>query len=358
MEKIKKNYRFAAGIQEGNVTYFSNIEYNSLYAWTNGNDFPEFLGFFPEENNLKMMLHKQCLKVNEFLLFIPETSLHIHVFSLRTKSFSIVSEKEKGVPNSYSEALLVGNEVWIFPTNISNPIKVIDINTWKIINKICIGHNIKDELEDKTISRLSMQRNIIYISFSEEQRVVCLDTETKATKIICVGTNENFGVFKNDNGFWSISLNTNSIVWTSNDGTENVLELPYEDIQNRYFNNMVTHKNKIIFIPAFCHYFVIYNTDNNQLKILYDDNHNVINTKVPRYFKYDLKNDILSIYPFNSDMWVKIDLLTDTIIFESVQADVVDFNIFPYSEIYKASLVHESGMYALEDFLKYIVGKI
>ena len=115
-------FTFDAGKIVGNDLYFSSNYLNGLYKKDIRTGEVQFLGCFPKEKVGKDHLHKACYLWNDYLIFMPESSFHLHMWNINKMQFDTVDLDRYSDHYAFGDGCVVDDSVIIFPAVLEQPL--------------------------------------------------------------------------------------------------------------------------------------------------------------------------------------------------------------------------------------------
>lgn len=174
--------RFYEGYIVNNELWFSNLNYNALLKMNINTGKIQFIDKFPKFPEETRNLHIRIIKYNEFLYFIPFKSNLIHIWNLNNQNW----EKTIDIPYSdnvtIEDAVLLNNEIWIFPEILKNPIIKVNVvqGTIKTLTKLTENINtINKEYASIISCGISKYNEQLLLSIYKKDCVISINSKSE-----------------------------------------------------------------------------------------------------------------------------------------------------------------------------------
>lgn len=210
--------------------WYSSCSFNGLFFQEIESGKIEFVGYFPEEEFWQENLYRRVILMDRELIFIPFHAKHISIYHLDYRCFTIYSVPNAKVMGKYVSAVLIDNEIYLFPACAKKAI-IFDIKRKIVLELewfneifahlledpgqkfylagtvrfgehiflalkdtdrlICYGYQ-KEEvsqftlgLDGDSIGGMTVSQDRIYISTSKNGHIMCLDPWREEKKMLC-----------------------------------------------------------------------------------------------------------------------------------------------------------------------------
>ena len=131
-----KELQFYDAYIDDTYMYFSALDFNGLFRMRLGETKAEFLMHFPGDAVWQKVMHRQVIRVEDCLFFIPYRAHGISVFNLKnyTMDYILMSSKAKVFAN-YSRVVQCGEGYLLIPDDFKQPFMILDIKR----REVCIA---------------------------------------------------------------------------------------------------------------------------------------------------------------------------------------------------------------------------
>lgn len=287
---MKNNLNYIASYVYEDKRFFSNIEYNGLFAEDITTHHIEFVSFFENEMYTERFIHRDVIGVGERLFFIPFFGKGVSVYNSLSKKMRFVEINAKK-NFSVVAAYLFKDKIIIVPSEISCGLFCLDINTLTI-NKI--GLNITIDLSDKLVDLFGtcMYENKLYIAIYEDKQILEVDLESYDTVIhSLVGDYSIRNISIVDDKMWIVLLNEQSAIRVDLHNFNDIKVTPIIiESDNERLLRVIEWNDEIIVLPG-----------NDKFLYKYDNESQIfkkINKEIPSGFY----GDIVGYYAIEKDL--------------------------------------------------------
>lgn len=299
-------HAYSASYMKGNIWY-SAIERNGLYKYDLKKKRNEFVCFFDEEKILKKEIHRSCLAVANQLFFLPFNGKHIHIYNLDSFTMEAIEFCEC-VIDSFS----VMNEIWMICGGNGERLFVYNTDNRKIREVSEYGDAIK-KLGEHGGRRFNYYEGKIWFGCLASNQVANWDVRENKLNVYKTSIEDIFAVFPTENICWVVDRNTSNIYgWDykekvivyKTDNLRITAEKEALSVSTRFYNNICSCDNKIVFMPAYTDSLVIFNKGEFTY---YTIKANERYKNMPKCFGYAKNKNKVYLVPFCTDEFIEID---------------------------------------------------
>lgn len=179
---------FWDAVIEGECIWVSNVNFNGLFKIYREHKESQFITRFYGEKEIGG-LHKQVLKFENLLIFIPELGEQVALFDMKTekiKYISVVLENSRPGESKTAGAQIYKNELWIFPQYLSQDIIIINLRTEEIrrSNIFCsfLGER-KIQTESPAFGTPVFAERLVYIPLKNTKYIICFDVHKQEIRL-------------------------------------------------------------------------------------------------------------------------------------------------------------------------------
>lgn len=297
-------------------------------------DMSAHLLFVVEKQQEERNLCEEAAQYGSKIFFFPYSFINTEVIVYDIKDNSIeylvLSQKNKKIFGDYKPIQQIGNDVWLFPTDISRDAIKFHLDTqeieivvqWKeTINRIVVKNNSTDAF--RKVGELIEIQNVLYQPVKGTNHILGINKESYKTKYYTLPINIELHTIMDYNGreLWLADANNHGVVsWEPFTGETKFYPISLKDSGKKgvcWSMKLLCGKQYLWIIP---------HRDNKIIKLHYRTGEYDSIDIMPKKFSYDTKmtgsvfgmakknRNIADIYPFLSNLEIHIDLENDILL--------------------------------------------
>ncbi len=200
---------FNAGVLIENDVFFSDTTINALMKLNIENGECKFLDCFPEEGLDTKLLHRDCFRFEDELVFCPDQGNHIHVFNLKDNSLSCYPIfKSKQSRYNFSRSLKDGDYLWIFPGNLVQPIILFDVKRKEYSSFDSIESIVGEDMifsmsrTGAAVENIAKRENNVYIALKGTNQIIRFELETRKMDMIESRVSHIYSLYSDRDELW------------------------------------------------------------------------------------------------------------------------------------------------------------
>lgn len=246
-----KDVGFDAGAVLENILFFSDNTCNALISYDLTNNTKKYICGFPEErNDNQILLHKQCLKYKNEIIFIPNNADNVHIFDVRTSKLKVLPiEKEKTLNYNFCGGIIINNFLWIFPGNIQQKIIKINLSNYEICYKcnFYAALNKYVNLKQQAFWKVCHHENNVYLALLHTNKIVKYNLEENKVDVIETDIENLDSIYEANGKIYVCTLKEEVYIWDNKKNKINKCKLEYR-LEREGSNSIIKNKNGIVFL--------------------------------------------------------------------------------------------------------------
>ena len=373
-------FSFSGACKVDDTLYFSASIFNGLIKYDLIHKKFEYIAGFCNCDEKMIGVHNKAFKNGDEIFFAPDRARGIHLYNMKNNSIEYIDLglKEDSVYRGI-DSVEIGEKIVIIPAYKNSPFFIFDKNSHTLKKTDLLETWLPDELKDcdKPIfwSGFSLCGNRIIGCVWNSSYLAEIDTDnfTVSFKKISEENMHFSGAAYSDGRYYFTCLNTGDIVSVSASFEDSVIiknEALYlgDNVDKLKYTAIINIKDKVLLIPNFDK--KIYVVDNTagiiSEYIDFPNDYYDLNTMDRgvwrRFFSYEVKDNLLYMFPSKSAQLLTVDVDNKTISGESMILDeawlkkeYVDFIVKPgMNRRFKEGPVAETKYWNLSDMIKTI----
>lgn len=219
---------FSAGAIVGEKIFFSDNFVNALVLGDIQTGQCKCIGHFTGEKNSTRHLHRNAVLFEEYIVFAPNRGEHVHIYNTNTGEIREIKVfRSSDSEYVFSNSILDGNYLWIFPGNTEQPILKVNLLNG---DEDCLDNLaaiMGNEKTSKSCAALNCMKseNKIYAPIYGTSTMVVLDVTTEKVSIIDIPIENMFFVFLLNNKKW---ISTRDSIFEWNEQTNECVKYAIE----------------------------------------------------------------------------------------------------------------------------------
>lgn len=276
--------------------------------------------FENEDTNQKGLCHR-VYRYQNYLVFTPDNAKNVHIYDLESNKMQYYPIPIKNMHRRRCiDSALIGNELWLFFAYVEQPVIIFDLRNMEMREFVGITEALPREISERKSpvfwNQFTKYNDEIYGAVWDSSYIVKLNTVTQKVEVLTIsGEPRKLCALAYDGvNFWFAELGSNKVFrW---DGGEEVLEYLSAEFETRdsfIYNNIIFCYGKIVIIPNAGR--EIYYVDGFEESVktfcaLPDEFSELKDERRTwrRFYSYDIKENMIHIYPANANMQVNIDV--------------------------------------------------
>lgn len=365
----KDFYTFDAGCVVENELYFSSNFLNGLYSRNLVTGDVRFIGEFPDETHERCHLHKQCLRWNNKLIFLPSLSRHIHIWDIKEERFTQIKLSDRTTAEMYAGGCIYCDKLFLFPILLEECLVIYDLQT-KSLQEVSYftewcKNNIHPQNDKYTFTRICQIDNEVYMPVNKSDEIVIFNLAAQSLTYKTVEVKDLFFIVAGDNGMkWAVT-NSEKYIYLLDDFL-NVKEKIYCDISKQKpiqsINNLIVLDREVYVLPRKSGRILRLNRAKRKFECLKnDDLLRYYNESGIKFLGFGIYQEKILIYPRNSDGILCIEngevtCLKNNFDLEKYKKKYQEHYQRYISSIFKKEeIMKESELVTLQDFISDIV---
>lgn len=325
-----------------------------------------------DNHKLKGTGIRSAEKCGDCIYFIPFTLKErpIVVFSESDNTVRYINTDELGNSQlgEYRPIIRVGDDLWMFPTDIKRELIIFHMNTESMENvsewrkalrciKYCVDNNWQ---KVGNVNRIGdkLYHSLIYTSY-----IVSIDIKTKEVQVHELEGIDEFSAASDchDDSIWfSLNRNCGLVQWSPDKGIENLIKEPFkalsiDEMKEYYswFSILICGKEALWLVPV---------KDDRLIRISYQSKElemvqlfpGVMNKSDTNFLCLEKQDGIAEVYQCRTNLSFKIDLDKDTILQDYVQYNLDNKWNNKFRIEYESinGIIYESDKMSVRDFTK------
>lgn len=305
-------YTYNAGIVVDENLYFSSNTVNGLYRRDLITNEVIFLGTFPNEKIGVFHLHKDCVRWNNLLVFLPETASYLHIWDLETKHFICVDLERNTDEPIYADGCVFENCLYIFPAILTQPLLKYNLLVGTLERNDRFSNRLfKEKIENESyyyLARIVIIDEFVLFPIQNTNTVYKYSLKNDLFEKIKLPIENIFALFLCDNRFFISCVKTDIIYACDLDFKEITEYLINDECDKgkRIVNNVFSAGRDVYAIPAWGKHILKLNINKKVFEKLDDypsdfEFYELGNDDV-RFFRLQKDGDNIIIFPRRSNM--------------------------------------------------------
>lgn len=347
------NLKTYSGIVHEGYLWFANNSFNGLFKKNIQNGELKFVSLFPKESSA-LATFKKCIFTKNKLFFIPARAKYIHIYDLKDEEFtSIKVEKRKN--DFCADAVLVGEDIYIFPADKSKDLLCLNTQTISLSIVPSFRKKIEelDGLNEKyVLCRVTEDKGNIYFAFNKTDMVARYDTKNDIFEVYHTRIADIFACYFMKENCWITTCNTSEIFLYDFEKKPRLIYSNNVIMENkRIFNNAFLWNEKICFLPAYSDRVIA--IDLNMKICEYVCINREKRDKVMSFGMVQVGEE-LWLLPFGEDSLYVIDRESIEISSDKfeVMSDELKCNLMKELVNANESIIKENSIFSINDFIK------
>ena len=353
------NLHAYTGVLTNDSIWYSAMELNSLYRFDLEKHTNEFVCLFSGEKSFQKEIHKICVTVGNFMVFLPFRGRHIHIYNSNVSSMVSILFEEY-----VYDAFTLEGDVWMVCGENGEKLYILNILD-KEISCVEEYENAYKSVGKQGGRRFKYYNGHIWFGCLGTNKIADWDIQEKELSIHSTDIKNIFAICPTNTACWVIDRDTPNIYeWNYRDETvvhniddlyisADAKELPYSP---RFYNNIFCFKDRIVLLPAFTDYVSIY--DGKEIKKQRIEVPERAKN-LPKCFGYVSSNKGVYLIPFCTDKLICISETLDIRIDSSFpnmpnSLSWKEKHTVMEESIKEKGYVDESELLGLKDFLSVI----
>lgn len=338
----EKYLQFACGAIYDGYLWMPAERYNSLFKMNLETGKIEFVTFFEGEDMLQQKMFHKVILHEDKLFFIPLWGKNVIVYEPETGNQTVV-KVDNGKNTSvmkFINATVLEEKLYMFFGNCPR-IMCMDMNTYKVkyYTECC------EKLESAEMPWTGVfytgikEGNKVWLGYLSKGALMEFDLDKLCGEIKCIGKDGLFNVYRKNNIMYALDISNAIYTCDMNSCESDLLWKQEEQTENAEHVNLYLNEEYIWLLPKKNKCVVKVNIQTNESrKIDFPKEYLYWESAAHHYQTWDyiVKDNVMLIFPANSNMLIKLNLETDEM--ESVNMLI---NVAPNAKV--AKIMEDSG---------------